>query len=193
MARPSRPAHRPRQQRPPKVGRVPPPIPAPVRDAPPRPTRTSWGTEWRVRPVRPASVARRPATVAGPSPILATASPSSRRRRAPSRTAARPRDARPRSAAPARGRDECPPAPAAPSPRRQASWARRPAVARTQTLARHRRCIQSQRSGCRRMYISSTSVQRCVNSPDRIRRIRGGRLDGVLEDHAIAARSAAAG
>ena len=30
--------------------------------------------------------------------------------------------------------------------------------------SRHRRCIHSQSSGCRRTYISSTSVQRCVNS-----------------------------
>ena len=30
--------------------------------------------------------------------------------------------------------------------------------------SRHRRCIQSQRCGSRRTYISSTSVQRCVNS-----------------------------
>jgi predicted amidohydrolase len=39
-----------------------------------------------------------------------------------------------------------------------------PAASPSGALSRHRRCIHSQNSGWRRTYISSTSVQRCVNS-----------------------------
>ena len=58
--------------------------------------------------------------------------------------------------------------------------------------SRHRRCIHSHSSGWRRTYISSTSVQRCVNSRTASALSARRRLDRVLVDHAIAARRRAA-
>ena len=52
---------------------------------------------------------------------------------------------------------------------------------------RHRRCIQSQSSGWRRTYISSTSVHRCVNSRTASGRVGARRLDRGLVDHTIPA------
>jgi len=56
--------------------------------------------------------------------------------------------------------------------------------------ARHRRCIHSHSSGFRRTYISSTSVQRCVNSPIGSAAVRppGGSM-ACLVNQAIAPRS----
>ena len=58
--------------------------------------------------------------------------------------------------------------------------------------SRQRRCIHSHSSGCRRTYISSTSVQRCVNSRIGVGRVRARRLDRMLVDHPVAAVAAAA-
>ena len=52
--------------------------------------------------------------------------------------------------------------------------------------SRQRRCIHSQRSGWRRTYISSTSVQRCVNSRTASGESVARRRHGVLVDEPVA-------
>ncbi len=164
--------HRSRQQPIPRIGRVTPSLPnARALDQPRRRKRVR---EQHADVRAPGTQLRNDAAARATTIGQATRERRPRLRAASSRRALQPTSARQQADANVESAPEIADGRQRRRPHHRASWRNRrrrstslvmkPVQRGAGSWSRHRRCIQSQRCGSRRTYISRTSVQRCVNS-----------------------------